>query len=155
MHRLHRFLLAGLIVVSGLALVPYIGFPAEQFNWQKFAGIYDPRPVLVVNHDRGHRDSVFTLRGSSFAPNSTLRIVVNGRQMGTAMTDGQGRATFLLTTNNADQGFYVVSVNQVSSANFWIDNAAPRWGAEGTGPTFDIPDGIAFNFFRYLPLVRR
>ncbi|HEY1011100.1 MAG TPA: hypothetical protein VGE07_00250 [Herpetosiphonaceae bacterium] len=155
MNRFGRLLIAGLLVVSGLALVPYVGFPAERFNWQQFAGAYDPQPTLAVNHQRGHRDSFFAITGEHFLPNSTVRIDVNGRQLGTATADRAGKVAFVLGTDRTDEGFYVVRANQAGSTRFWVDNAAPRWPAAGAGPTYEVPEGIGFTFFRHLPLMGR
>jgi len=41
MFRPIRLLIATAILLSGLALVPYIGLPAGRFSWKQFAGAYN------------------------------------------------------------------------------------------------------------------
>jgi hypothetical protein len=40
MNRLPRLVIALAVLLSGLALVPYVGLPAAAFNWQRYAGAY-------------------------------------------------------------------------------------------------------------------
>jgi plastocyanin len=39
------------ILLSGMALVPYVALPAEQFAWQRFADAYQPADKLIVIED--------------------------------------------------------------------------------------------------------
>jgi plastocyanin len=47
MNRFRRLLVASAILLSGLALVPYIALPSAKFGWQQFAGAYQPEPIVV------------------------------------------------------------------------------------------------------------
>jgi hypothetical protein len=41
MFRPIRLLIATVILLSGLALLPYVGLPAGRFSWKQYAGAYD------------------------------------------------------------------------------------------------------------------
>ena len=45
MHKYARILVAVVVLLSGTALIPYVAFPSEQFNWRMFAGAYIYEPV--------------------------------------------------------------------------------------------------------------
>jgi hypothetical protein len=56
MNRLQRLVLALTILLSGLALVPYVAFPSEKINWQRYAAAYQPphtqfMPVILTSPD--------------------------------------------------------------------------------------------------------
>jgi plastocyanin len=51
MNRFRRLLVACAILVSGLALVPYIALPSGKFGWRQFAGAYQPEPFVVSIQD--------------------------------------------------------------------------------------------------------
>jgi hypothetical protein len=36
-----RLFVALVVLLSGLALLPYIGLPSERFSWKQFAGAYN------------------------------------------------------------------------------------------------------------------
>ena len=43
-----RLFIALVILLSGIALLPYIGLPSERFSWKQFAGAYDDdRPFKI------------------------------------------------------------------------------------------------------------
>jgi hypothetical protein len=42
MNRLQRLVIALAILLSGLALVPYIALPSEKLVWQRYADAYQP-----------------------------------------------------------------------------------------------------------------
>jgi hypothetical protein len=53
MNRFQRLVIALTILLSGLALVPYVAFPSERLVWQRYAGAYQPQhtqfmPVIVT-----------------------------------------------------------------------------------------------------------
>lgn len=115
------------------------------------------QPILSVNYTSGSPGSFFTLSGSDFPPNSTVTIVVNGRTLGTLSTDSVGNFVFLLNTDHADEGHYIVTatVNPGASARFVLDSNEPIRPQEGSGTTFDVPSGIAYTHLIYLPLVQK
>ena len=47
MRRLQRFLVALAIVLSGLALAPYIALPSERFSWEAYVGVYEPSSTII------------------------------------------------------------------------------------------------------------
>lgn len=116
---------------------------------------YLPPATLTINYDTGAPGSYFTLVGSGFPANDTATITLNGRTLGTVPTDANGDFTFLLNSSGANEGAYMVTATVNPSASQWftLDAAAPTRPQEGTGPTFAIPAGIAFDEFVYLPTI--
>jgi hypothetical protein len=60
-----RILIALAVLLSGMALIPFVGLPQEPFNWQQFAGVYTD-PALTINHTQGEPGSFFTLTGFNY-----------------------------------------------------------------------------------------
>jgi hypothetical protein len=48
MSRSLRLLIALTILLSGLALIPYVGLPSERFGWQQFIMVYGEQPPYNV-----------------------------------------------------------------------------------------------------------
>ncbi len=95
---------------------------------------------------------------SSYPANNTATITINGNTIGTVQTDGKGAFTFELNTDNADDGAYfvTVTVNPSATVSFTLDSNSPNtWTSEGVGTSFNVPAGIAFTEFVYLPLIQR
>lgn len=51
MKKYRRLLVALAILMSGIALLPYIGLSAEPFEWQRYADVYEPGPVEIDIQD--------------------------------------------------------------------------------------------------------
>lgn len=47
MKRSIRVLIAITILLSGLALAPFVNLPTEAFGWQKYARAYEPAPYVI------------------------------------------------------------------------------------------------------------
>lgn len=114
-------------------------------------------PELVMHYTSGAPGSYFSVVGRNFPPNETATITVNGHVMGTTAVNGNGRFLFILSTTNADEGTYFVtaSVNPTVTKQFVLNAADPVRPQEDSGDTFDVPAGIAFNQFVYLPSIVR
>ncbi|MFZ5807710.1 MAG: right-handed parallel beta-helix repeat-containing protein [Chloroflexota bacterium] len=128
-------------------------------EWKEGAEIPEctpPTATLVINYKMGKPGSFFTLEGANFPANSTATIVVNGYTLGTVPTDATGDLTFLLNTDQADIGGYVVSasVNPSASASFVLDSTKQIRPQEGQGTIFYVPGGIVTHVV-HLPLVLR
>ena len=82
--------------------------------------------------------------------------MVNGYTLGTVPTDASGGLVFLLNTDQADEGEYIVTatVNPSSSARFVLDSSKLIRPQEGQGTIFNVPSGLVTHFV-YLPLVLR
>jgi hypothetical protein len=82
-------------------------------------------------------------------------IAVNGRALGTVLTDAGGDLVFLVSTTNAGEGSYFVTATAGSSATvgFVLDPDKAVRPQDGSGPVFDVPSGIALTEFIYLPIV--
>jgi hypothetical protein len=48
MSRSLRLCIAALVLLAGLALMPYVGLPSERFNWQQFAMVYGEQPPTML-----------------------------------------------------------------------------------------------------------
>ncbi|MFO7538975.1 MAG: calcium-binding protein [Chloroflexota bacterium] len=115
-------------------------------------------PSLIANYPDGQSGSFFTLIGSDFPPNIAATVVINGVILTEAlMIDSSGSITFLLDTSQADPGSYFVTLtaNSTATTGFILDPTAPLRPQEGSGTILDVPGGIAFTRFVYLPVVRR
>ena len=158
MRTVNRLLVALVVFLSGTALAPYAALPTESFSWQRYADAYEPQPLLQINHESGQPGSFFKITGSGFPANSTASVTVNGAELGTLNTDGMGGFEFELSTTNADDGAYfaTVSVNPSATVRFEVDSSAlDMWSSEGSANQFQVPSGIAFTEFIYLPVVLR
>ena len=156
MNRLPRLVMALAVLLSGLALVPYLGLPAAAFNWQRFAGAYPYQPpTLEIDHDSGKPGSFLNVTGRHYPANSTATIQINNHTVGTVQTDATGSFSFQMNTVNADEGTYfvTVTVNPLARTRFTLDQNDPLYPQSGTGPTITVPAGIAFTRFVYLPIV--
>lgn len=48
MRRSLRLLIVAVVLVSGLALFPYVGLPSARFSWQQFVMVYGERPPTEI-----------------------------------------------------------------------------------------------------------
>ena len=113
---------------------------------------------LLINHTTGKPGSYFTLSGAGFPAGGTATVTVNGRVLTNALAvDSAGGVAFRLNTGQAGAGRYVatVSVNPSATVVFTLDSSTPLRAQQGSGPTFDVPSGIALTKILYLPLIRR
>jgi hypothetical protein len=130
-------------------------------EWKDGSEIPDctpPHAALVVNHINGKPRSFFTLEGANFPANSTAIISVNGTPLGTVPTDSFGDLVFLLNTDQADIGYYIIdaivlgsTVNPGSSVQFVLDSSKLIRLQEGQGTIFYVPGGL--THLVHLPLV--
>ncbi len=119
-----------------------------------------PQAALVINYSSGKPGSFFTLEGANFPANSTVLISVNGTALGTVPTDPFGDLVFLLNTDQADIGYYMISAtvingtaNPSSSVNFVLGSNKRMRSQEGQGTIFYVPGGLTQII--YLPFVLR
>jgi hypothetical protein len=112
-----------------------------------------PAAALTINYTNGRPGSFFTLEGANFPPDDVATITVNGQMLGTIPTDTNGDLIFLLNTDQADPGHYIVAatVNPSSSVRFVLEPSKPLRPQEGQGMIFNVPSGLVFHV--YLPLV--
>ena len=115
----------------------------------------DQSPKLEINYASGATGSFFTIYGVRFPANSTAVVGVNGQALGNVSADSQGELQFLLDTQNAGQGRYIVSASSPGVdpgvASFTLDPAAGLRSQEGSGTIFQVPAGIAFGEVQFLP----
>ncbi len=165
---MNRKELINLIAGTGLIVLFFMGFteitdslqPSQTLaKWQQFDLYADHahvEPTLVVNHALGQPGSYFQLTGSDYPANSEATIFVNNRTVGTVQTNSAGAFIFELSTTQAEEGGYVVTVtvNPSATVSFKLDAEAPvKWTTTGTGTVHTVPAGIALTEFNYLPLI--
>lgn len=98
-----------LILLSGLALLPFSPLSAEQLDWRAFAGIYEAE--LDVAEDSGAPGSAFLFHGAGYPANQPATILIDGIAAGSLMTNGDGQATFLIQTHPSDAlGSYQITL---------------------------------------------
>ena len=132
-------------------MVTFVDMPAEAISWELLAGAYEPS--LDVDEDSGAPGSVFAFTGSDYPSNSQAVVYVNGRRVGSLMTDAGGMATFTLSTTGAAEGEYNVTleVNINASATESIELRAGE-------PTVTPPPGFegpnfSMQVLTYLPVI--
>lgn len=119
---LNRGALALLILISGLAFMPFTGFSNDDLGWQRYAGVYEA--TLDVNHDRGAPGSAFLFTGSGYQPDAWATVYVDGIAVGALMTDQDGNAQFLIQTTADDapgQYFVTLATDSNTSATAAIE----------------------------------
>ncbi|MCP4289988.1 MAG: hypothetical protein GY792_37175, partial [Gammaproteobacteria bacterium] len=112
----------------------YVAFGSDATNlisgdtngwWDVFLHDRGPElvPTLTLNHLTGAPGSYFTLTGSGFNTNNTIVLTLNGATLGTTPTDGDGAFEVILSTGNADEGYYHLTVSGYPSAgaSFTLD----------------------------------
>ncbi|MEN6425561.1 MAG: hypothetical protein ABFE13_09375 [Phycisphaerales bacterium] len=103
-------------------------------------------PVLDVNYAGGGPGSFFTISGHGFPSEGKATILVNGHTLGDIATDAAGECLFALSTEQADEGHYVVTTtaHPGTSLSIVIDSGEPVRPREGGETIFQIPSGIAY-----------
>lgn len=140
---LSRAALALLILLSGLAFMPFTGFSDDELDWQRYAGVYQAQ--LHVNEDRGAPGSAFLFTGSGYQSNALALVYVDGIVVGAVWTDAQGGAEFLIQTAADDApGEYFVTLttdeNTSATESFELDSGEPVQPPPPAydGPVFDL-----------------
>lgn len=129
------------------------------------------RPYLQVSYPTGMPGSVLTVRGFNFPANAEVNISVNGRELGTVPSDGEGAFIFVFNTTNATPGLYTATAAaaratttlaqepiEASVAFNLLEDALERQRDEDASdvPALAIPAGlVSSGNMVYLPLVRR
>jgi hypothetical protein len=154
MQHISRILLALTVLLSGVALVPFVDVPAETFEWQRYAGVYE-EPDLVVNYPDGLPGSFFLFTGSGFSPSSSVTVSANDNILGTTTTDDAGNLDFSIGSDGASLGSYYVTVTEGNvslTERIILSSDAPLHSQEGTGDLFVLPAGIAITEV-YIPII--
>jgi hypothetical protein len=153
-----RLALALLILLSGLAMLPFSGLTAEslteKLTWEQFAGGY--QPILTVDESVGAPGSAFLFKGADYPPQALATIYVNGVARGTLLIGLDGTADFLLQSHPTDPlGIYNVTLATDPNISATVpielvedaEILPPPIGF--SGPVFDL------NILMYLPLIYR
>jgi hypothetical protein len=146
-----RIAIVMVILLAGLALLPFIDLPVEALTWQLYSGVYEA--TLTVNHTEGSPGSYFLFTGTNYPANSMATISVNGNEVGQVETDGNGGLSFIIATSNSNPGLYTVTaavdINASAAANFTLVIDGQHRPLEGNGPIFSL---IEVN---YIPALRK
>lgn len=147
-----RLALTLMVLLSGLALIPFVDQPVTAIGWKLFAGIYTP--VLAVNETAGAPGSVFAFTGTNYPPNSLATIYINGQGRGTVMTNPAGAASFHVNTLGAAIGRYDVTlevgINASATNGFDLDDGEPLvTPPPGDGPVVFVQNVV------FLPAVQK
>lgn len=147
-----RGALALLILLSGLAFVPFTGLSGEDLDWQLYAGVYQAN--LDVNEDRGSPGSAFLFTGSGYPANALAVVYINGVPVSVVWTDGNGETQFLLQTRPEDPPReYLVTLatadNISGTEDIELDASEPTHAPppDYDGPTTDLRADL------YLPFI--
>jgi hypothetical protein len=154
MQHISRILLALTVLLAGVALVPFVDVPAETFEWQRYAGVYE-EPDLMVNYLEGSPGSFFRFTGSGFDPSSPVTVSANDNILGTTTTDSAGNLDFSVSSDGASLGNYYITVvegNVELTERITLSADAPLQPQEGTGDLFALPAGIAITEV-YVPII--
>lgn len=141
-----RLTLTLVILLSGLAVIPFIDIPVEAITWELLAGVYEPK--LDVDEDSGAPGSVFAFTGSDYPPLSNAGIYVDGRQVGSVLTNAGGIATFTIDTIGAALGTYNVTmevdINASATESFELKSGEPVVTPPPgfVGPSFSMQNRI-------------
>jgi photosystem II stability/assembly factor-like uncharacterized protein len=118
--------------------------------------------TIAFNHSSSAPGSVITVTGTNFHPGRSIKIMINGINLGsTCCNDSNGSFVFLLNTAQADEGRYLLVIEELATwlpktlAFFELSSNEPTYPQEGSGYVWDLPSGIAFTNFIYLPFIRK
>lgn len=115
-------------------------------------------PSLTTNYTNGQPGSYITITGMNYPSDSQATLLINGEILSsTVSVSPTGSFVVFLDTTGADEGSYFVtaSVNPSATTSFILGDGAPLRLQEGGGQTFEVPPGIAYDDFVYLPILSR
>lgn len=95
-----RLVLTAVILLAGAAILPFSSLSANPLNWQRFAGLYNPK--LEVTEDRGRPGSAFHFTAWQYPPNTLATVYIDGSPIGTITTAANGTGEFLIQTDAGD-----------------------------------------------------
>jgi hypothetical protein len=116
-----------------------------------------PTAVLTTNYPSGKPGSFFTVEGFNFAASEIVTITINSVTLGTVSTDDTGKLLFMLDTEYASEGFYIVAASSAgagSSLRISLSIRNLNHEQEDEGTVFVVPGNIGSGII-YLPLVFR
>ncbi|VAW30902.1 hypothetical protein MNBD_CHLOROFLEXI01-1820 [hydrothermal vent metagenome] len=138
-----RTVFALVILLAGIAMVPYIDRPVAALEWRMMAGVYAPE--LIVHEAEGAPGSAFAFTGSGFPANNIATVFANGRFLGRVRTDGDGSAQFIVQSPAGEVSgqFDItmeVDMNASATQSFVLSQSAPLvMPPTGfTGPVFNV-----------------
>jgi hypothetical protein len=100
----------------------------------------DDAPSLNVNHTNGASGSNFVLSGNNFAPDSQVKIKVNGSTVATALTNSDGWVTFAVrdSSNAGRAAFASISIEVAGTTS-----NAQQLTTNASAPLRNLPAGYS------------
>ena len=114
-------------------------------------------PSLTINYDTGAPGSYFLITGGNFPVDESATLIINDHIISDDIAvDSEGSLIFRLSTGQAEEGAYfvTVSVNPSASVSFRLDHDAPLREIAGEGDIIEVPAGIAYQLI-LLPMVSK
>ena len=120
-------------------------------------GSFKMLPWGEINYNNGSPGSFFTISGKNFPINEEIQFYINGKLLGTVLTDNLGNIEFGLDTINANEGRYFISFSNDIDViiSFFLDSTLLVRPQDYFGPTFPVPEGIALTKEIYIPILFR
>ncbi|MEM9773130.1 MAG: hypothetical protein AAF902_01025 [Chloroflexota bacterium] len=119
-------------------------------------------PLLTINYQTARSGSYLTLNGETFAPDSTVQLIVNGRFLeprreAAIQVDDQGAFEATIATDLANDGIYVISVDgqPLTKVTLRIDDNYSVRDQESDGALLSIQSGTALDQHIFLPMARK
>lgn len=130
-----------------------LDFPPDQVDQNFLAS----SATLLANYESGAQTSYFWLTGQGYSPGQTVTVYTNGQLLGNLDADSSGRLSFRISSELADDGEYIIYIDDVTVINVTLSLSMdrPLHALEGSGPIFSLPAGIAFDRKNYLPAAFR
>lgn len=113
--------------------------------------------TLIASCQTGQPGSTFLFNGTNFPPDGSAQVIINGYTYSqTVPIDVDGALSFLVTTDNANEGGYIVITNDILNATArFILNATDSCESSGGSVTFALPENLGFLYSINLPYVSR
>jgi hypothetical protein len=130
-----------------------LDFPPDQVDRNFLAS----SATLLANYDTGAQGSYFWFSGQGYPPEKMVAVHANGELLGSLAADDSGAISFRLSSDQANEGEYIVHIDEVTVTNVTLSLSmdSPLHAVEGSGPIFSLPAGIAFDRKIYLPATFR
>lgn len=115
------------------------------------------QPALTATNATIAPGSNIIINGTNLPKSTELTVLLGNSPLGTVTTDANGNAVFTVTTNQAPEGNYIITIQGQSdlSLPITISTSATMQNPTAQGPSFAIPRGVQpDNNSLFLPIIR-
>ena len=151
--QIFRLSITLVILLSGVAMIPFVDLPTGAIGWESLASVYTPE--LSVNENSGAPGSNFAFTGADYPPDSQATVYFSGEAIGQVMTDEQGGATFILGTTGVEPGSYNITLEVDSNASGTVSIELIDGGETVTPPPGFEGQTVYVNPPTFLPIIFR